>query len=562
VLSARRTASRWSSSFVPRLEQLEERCLLSADVILEWNAVALQAGVLDNALNFTAQQGGPTRASRALAIVHAAMFDAVNSIDGSYDPYMVAIDAPRTASIEAAAAQAGHDTLSALYPAFHSIFDAVLAADLAAIPNPVAREQGLEVGQMAAAVILAARSNDGSNVVVTYTPGTAPGQWRPDPLHPTQVALTPNWGNVTPFTLLSGDQFQVPPPPALTSQEYTDAFNEVKAIGGDGVTTPTTRTAEQTQIGIFWAYDGQPGIGTPPRFFNQIARTIANQEGNTEIQNARFFALINLAMADAGIACWDVKYDDNFWRPVAAIREAGTDGNPNTVADPNWTPLGAQADNGNGTNFTPPFPAYTSGHATFGASLFRVMADFYGTDNITFTIGSDEFNGITRDANGNVRPVLTRTFHSFSEAAEENGQSRIYLGIHWKFDKVQGILEGREIGDWVVGHFLRAHHGHGHDHGDSGDHGLMSSVAGLLMHDPDGLHITLFMPPALTSSVLAHPPHSGQHNPVADFVTAVQQGITHLFQQNPTKSYFGGNDHGTPELDMDLVFRLPGDHDS
>jgi hypothetical protein len=457
---ARRTVS---------LEVLEERVVPSADTVLEWNAIALQVQVLDNALGGPAQQAGPTRASRALAIVQAAVFDAVNSIDGSYTPYLVAVNAPAGASIDAAAAQAAHDTLSALYPAFKAGLDAALAADLAKNPGP-AEQGGVFVGHTAAATILAARAHDNSDVNVPYMPGTAPGDWQPDPLHPTQQALTPGWGNVTPFVIPSAEQFQAPPPPALDSLAYTAAFLEVKYFGGDGVHTPTLRTPEQTQIGIFWAYDGQPGMGTPVRLYNQIAEVIATQEHNSEVQNARFFALINLAMGDAGIAAWDTKYDDNFWRPITAIRAANTDGNPFTVADPNWTPLGAQADNGNGTNFTPPFPAYTSGHATFGAALFRIMADFYGRDDIHFTIGSDEFNGVTKDQNGHVRPVVTRSFDSFSDAAEENAQSRIYLGIHWQFDKVQGVREGDAIADYVFGHALlpvQRHH-HGADaHGDT-----------------------------------------------------------------------------------------------
>jgi hypothetical protein len=443
------------------LEPLEDRCLLSGDVVLEWNAIALDALKNDSFLGASAKQAGPTRASRALGIVQAAVFDAVNSIDRSYDPYLVEVNAPRDASITAAAAQAAHDTLVSLFPDYQPTLDARLAANLAGVGSVVSRVEGELVGHITAAAILAVRSHDGSEVAMPYTPGTQPGQWQPDPLHPNQQALGSLWGSVTPFTLLSPEQFHAPQPPALTSQQYADAFNEVKSLGGDGVTTPTTRTAEQTQIGIFWGYDNSPGLSTPPRLYNQIAEVLAVQQGNTVVQNARFFALIDLAMADAGIACWDGKYDYNFWRPVTAIRAAAADGNPLTAADPTWTPLGAPADNGSGTNFTPPFPAYASGHATFGGALFRMMADFFGTDNISFTIGSDEFNGVTRDQNGVVRPFLTRSFDSFSQAAEENGQSRIYLGIHWSFDKVQGIRMGDSIADYVFSNFLRPAHGRG-----------------------------------------------------------------------------------------------------
>jgi hypothetical protein len=276
--------------------------------------------------------------------------------------------------------------------------------------------------------------------------------------------LTPDWGKVTPFAIQSATQFGPPPPPSITSKEYADAYEEVKAIGGDGITTPTIRTPEQTDIGLFWGYDAQPGLCAPIRFYNQIAEVVSKQEGLTEIQNARFFALINVAMADAGVTVWDAKYGYDFWRPVTAIREndPGTgptglgSGNPYLTGqgDPNWHPLGAPADNNNGVNFTPPFPSYVSGHAGFGGALFETMKDYFGTDNIHFTIISDEFNTITIDQNGKPRPLMPRSFDSFSQAAEENGQSRIYLGIHWEFDKVQGIKSGDEIGDWVFSHFM------------------------------------------------------------------------------------------------------------
>jgi hypothetical protein len=452
--------------------------LLSGDPVLNWNHTALDAIQNDSYLGDNAQQPGPERASRALAIVQAAVFDAVNSIDGSYDPYLIQVRAAPDASITAAVAQAAHDTLVSLYPAFQSVLDARLSADLASVGNLSARNDGAQVGAVVAAAMLAARANDGSNLPMTYTFGSGPGAWQPDPLHPTQMPVGPEWGNVTPFTLQSAEQFHVPPPPELTSADYTQAFNEVKAYGGDGITTPTLRTPAQTQIAFFWGYDGSPGMGTPPRLYNQIAEVLAVQQGNSVVQNARFFALIDLALGDAGIACWDAKYDYNFWRPVTGIRAAGTDGNPNTVADSNWTPLGAPADNGSGTNFTPPFPSYASGHATFGGALFRMMADFFHTDNIHFTIGSDECNGITRDQFGNVRPMLTRSFDSFSQAAEENGQSRIYLGIHWSFDKVQGIEQGTDIADYVFHNYLTRRPGNGNG-GAGAAEAVFRAVAGL-----------------------------------------------------------------------------------
>jgi hypothetical protein len=453
------------------LEPLEERCLLSGDVVLEWNAVAMQAAVIDHGIGAPGLQFGPTRLSRAVAIEQIAVFDAVNSIDRSYDPYLVQVNAPRGASITAAAAQAAHDTLSSLYPYLKSTFDAQLAADLQGIPDAVSAAEGVAVGRITAAAILAARSDDGSQIdaagqPVNYVYGQLPGQWRADPFHPNATPLTPDWGGVTPFAVPSAETFKAPPPPSITSLEYAQAYEEVKAYGGDGVHTPTIRTADQTEIGLFWGYDVSPGLCAPVRFYNQIAEVIAKQEGNTVAENARFFALINIAMADAGITCWDTKYDYSYWRPVTGIREndPGTgptglgSGNPYLVGqgDPTWQPLGAPADNGNGTNFTPPFPSYTSGHAAFGAALFETMIRFYGRDDIHFTIVSDEFNTITVDQNGNVRPLRPRSYTSFSQAREENGQSRIYLGIHWRFDKVQGIEEGNDVADYVFRHTLRA----------------------------------------------------------------------------------------------------------
>jgi hypothetical protein len=437
------------------VHQLEERWVPAGDMVLRWNLLALDANKLDHAIGGPASAAGPGKSARALAIVHSAIYDAADSIVHAYQPYKVSVAAAPGASVEAAIAAAGHDTLAAMYPTMQATFDAALTQDLAGIPGAAA-QAGASVGHQVAAQILALHENDGSNTNPPYTPSGLIGTWTPDPLHPGQHALNPGWGAVTPFAMVDVASFQAPPPPALNSPEYAAAYNELIALGGDGVTTATTRTAEQTQIGIFWAYDGQPGLGTPPRMYNQITRVIAAQKGNTEIQNARLFALINIAMADAGVASWDTKYLENFWRPVTAIRAGDLDGNANTQGNSTWAPLGAQADNGNGTNFTPPFPAYTSGHATFGAAAFRMIADFYGTDKISFDFTSDEFNGQTRDQDGNVRPVVTRHFDTLSQAIEENGQSRIYLGIHWAFDKTAGIAQGTDLADYIFEHTMRA----------------------------------------------------------------------------------------------------------
>jgi hypothetical protein len=240
-----------------------------------------------------------------------------------------------------------------------------------------------------------------------------------------------------------------------------EAYEEVKRLGGDGVVTRTSRTADQTVAGIFWAYDGTPSLCAPPRLYNQITLAIADQMGtiSNPVEMARLLALINVSMADAGIAIWESKYYYQFWRPVTGIREAteGTgpsglgvgDGNPGTLGDPTFMPLGAPASNLTGPNFTPPFPSYPSGHAGFGGALFQILRRYYKTDDIQFTFMSDEYNGVTKANDGRPRPVIIRKFANLSEAEEENGQSRIYLGIHWAFDKTEGIQQGRRVADYV-----------------------------------------------------------------------------------------------------------------
>ena len=315
------------------------------------------------------------------------------------------------------------------------------------------------------------RTSDGSEVPephvgVEYITSDLPGHWRQDPISLIPLALGAHWGECRPFVLQSGSQFRTPAPPAMTSDAYTAAYNEVKAVGGDGIHTPTQRTEEQTFIGKFWAYDGTPSLCAPPRLYNQIAVQIADQRHLNQLGLARLLALINVAMADTGVAVWDSKYHWDLWRPITGIRESDPgsgptgqgDGNPATVGDPTFMPLGAPASNLAGPNFTPPFPAYPSGHAGFGGALFETMRRFYGTDHIGFTFVSDEFNGTTHDSDGTVRPYMPRSFSTLSQAEEENGQSRIYLGIHWVFDKTEGIRQGQRVADYVFDHVFRPRH--------------------------------------------------------------------------------------------------------
>jgi len=448
--------------------------------VRRWNGIALDAAGLDHTPNGSGvpahsfgEQYGPTRASRAMAIVHIAMFDSINAFMGGYHSYTGIPPAPAASTAEnkpkmdAAIMQSAHDTLVAMFPSQKSYFDSDLAADLSILPLGEGMSKGIALGQSVAAAILSLRRNDGSQIPDPdigsgFTTSIFPGFWREDPISMYTIALGAFWGGLTPFTLAASDQFRAPVPPALDSPEYTAAYNATKAIGGDGIVTPTTRTPDQTLIGIYWAYDGTPSLCAPPRLYNQLTVHIADLEGTSSdvLKFARLLALVNVAMADAAIAVWDSKYFYQFWRPITGIRESdkGTgptglgDGNPDTIGDPNWTPLGAPGSNFGGPNFTPPFPSYPSGHAGFGGALFETLRDFYGTDNIAFTFTSDELNGVTRDNSGNVRPLLPRSFTSLSQAEEENGQSRIYLGIHWAFDKTGGIAQGRNVGDWVFGH--------------------------------------------------------------------------------------------------------------
>lgn len=442
--------------------------------LLYWNEIALNANAIDHTPvedgdeRVFGEQIGPHRTARAFAIVHIAMFDAVNAIAGGYEGYTGVGPVHAPAFMCAAIAQAAHDTLVSLYPSQAKTFDMLLEEDLERIPDGRRKTRGIILGQRTASAILKLRAHDGSHheepvIGEDFFTRYMPGKWRQDPISMIPIALGAYWGNVEPFVMTSADQYPTQRPPLLRSHEYTEAFYEVKRLGGDGITTPTERTEEQTIAGIFWSYDGTPGLGTPPRLYNQIAVQIAEQQGSDVVETARLLALLNVGMADTAISCWNTKYSYQFWRPVTGIREAdpGTgptglgDGNPATIGDPTFTPLGSQSSNLIGPNFTPPFPAYSSGHAAFGGVLFQILRRFYETDDIAFTFISDEFNGITTDNTGAVRPRIPRTFSSLSEAEEENGQSRIYLGLHWKFDKTKGIAHGNEIGDYIMEHVFK-----------------------------------------------------------------------------------------------------------
>jgi hypothetical protein len=391
----------WGSRFqnLPLHHQaIKPRHGFGGNAVRRWNDAMLDANAIDHARSLP-DQLGPLRTARAFAIVHIAIFDALNAIAGRYKSFTGLDRVTEPISVDAAVAQAAHDTLAALFPAQAARFDALLTKDLSRIRDGRAKNNGIFLGQQAAAAVLALRANDGSQhseefYGTQYTPAPGPNKWHQDPISMAPIALGSLWGDmVEPFVLVSAEQFPVAPPPAAGSAAFIAAFDEVKNYGGcgsdpgadcaetfGGSATPTLRTPEQTQIGIFWGYDGTPGLGTPPRLYNQIAMRIAERKGSNGIELARLLALVNVAMADAGLAAWKVKYDHEFGRPVTVIRDSGL---------VTWTPLGAPASNKLGPNFTPPFPAYTSGHATFGAALFQTLRRFYGTDRIAFTFESD-----------------------------------------------------------------------------------------------------------------------------------------------------------------------------
>jgi len=411
------------------------------------------------------EQLGPVKAARAMAMVHMGMFEALNAVENrckSYFDTKFTVNQP--ISSLCAIAQAECKLLYHLFPAQASQITTHQNQMHSLVSDGLAKTNGIALGDQVAQAIIDLRTNDGSNVTETsyddyiaaeYPNGSVPpGAWTKDPVSNIGVALGYKWKNVKPFVIDSASQFRCPVPPSLTSVEYTNAFNEAKALGGDGVTTKTSRSAELTNVGLYWAYDGTPTLCAPPRLYNQIAKVIAMQESLDYFQTLRLYAILNITMADAGLTSWESKYYYKLWRPVTGIREThfggvpADDGNPATVVDLTFKPLGAPATNSNGLYFTPPFPAYPSGHATFGGALFQVLRNILGRDDIAFTFVSDELNGVT-EYDGTTRPFAPRSFTSLSQAEEENGQSRIYLGIHWYFDKTAGIKMGNEVANYI-----------------------------------------------------------------------------------------------------------------
>ena len=361
--------------------------------------------------------------TRSFAIMHAAIYDAVNAIDGTHQPYLVRLGASHFASQEAAAAAAAHEVLVKLYPSFQATLDAQLQQALAQLPSR-GKADGISIGNTVADRILALRSNDGSNAQpIPYVFGNAPGDYQSTPSNfPNQPQFT-HWSRVTPFALESASQFRPGGPPRLTGDRYSDAFDQVKLLGIAG---STTATPDQALTGRFWN-------GAIQNYWNEIAQTASLAHGLTTAQNARLFALLNLSFADGVIAFYDAKYTYNFWRPVTAIRAAAADGNPDTEADPNWLP-----EVGN----TTPDPSYPGAHAVISAAGAEVLISFFHTDHLEFSVTSE------------VMPGVERSFTSFPAAAEEATLSRIFAGVHFLFDLTTGQRLGSDIADFIVDNFL------------------------------------------------------------------------------------------------------------
>ena len=378
----------------------------SADEVTRWNQIATDASTTANT--------DPLTETRIFAILHVAIHDSVNAAESRYEPYLPRTSPVPGASVEAAIAGAAHDTLVALLPESKVSYDAAMEETLRTVTDDRGKTAGLQVGRAAAAAILKARENDGANRTVQYTPGTKPGEYCPTPPDFTP-AFKPNWGSVTPFVLTSSAQFRPAEPPVVNSPSALADIEEMKTIGGS---KSVTRTAEQSEIARYW-YENSP------RGWNRIAREVAAARQFDPWENARLFALVNLAMADGYIGGCECKYHYNYWRPVTAIRERG---------DSEWLSY----------LWTPPVPDYPSTHTVVGAAAATVMARFFNTDLVSFSMTS-----------GAPYPNITRKFWSFSEAARENGASRILAGIHFRTAVNEGYIQGARIGEWVFANALR-----------------------------------------------------------------------------------------------------------
>jgi len=407
-----------------RIDQPAPPIIQPANIVVEWNRILLTI------LRTAGAQPPTIHPTRSFAIMHAAIYDAVNAIDRTHTPYMVRISGVSThASLAAAAAAAAHRTLVELYPNFREMLDSHLSDSLAQVPDGLPKTRGINIGLIVAERMLGLRANDGASAQpLPFEPGNNPGEYQLTPPNFVQPVFT-HWSLVTPFTLTQSGQFRPGRPPALTSRTYINAFNEVKELG---FINSTTRLPDQTEIGRFWSAPIQ-------NYWNEIAQTAALERNLPEAQSARLFALLNLTLADSVIAFYDAKYTYHFWRPVTAIRAADPNFNPEMVPDPNWLPL---------TTTTPPDPSYPGAHSVISAGGAAVLRSIFG-DDFSFSVRSEALPGVER------------SFTSFMAAAEEAGLSRIYAGVHFRFDHNSGKQLGRNIADYVIDNFLVRRHAEG-----------------------------------------------------------------------------------------------------
>jgi hypothetical protein len=396
-----------------------------ADTVTDWNAIATTA------IATTAGQS-PHASTLSFAMVQGAVYDAVNAIDRTHGAYLVAPRARRSDSEEAAAATAAFRVLAALFPSQLATLQPLYDASLAAVPDGRRERGGVAAGDAAAAAMLTARADDGRNRPFAFPVGSEPGAWRPTP--PTFALDPAPWvGNVRPFVVPSAAMIRSDPPNPLAGKAYAVDYNEVKRLGA---LASTTRTADQTEAAIFWQDHG-------PALWNRVVQALSASQGLDIAESARLFAIVSLASADGAIGCWQSKYRWNFWRPITAIREASSDGNPATHADPAWTPLFDPATPQFGTPLvTPGFPDHPAGHGCISGAIVHSLQRFFGADQIAFSAVSN-------------RSHTTRRFDRFSDALEEIIDARVWGGIHFRKADVQGAVLGKEVAQWLAEHHLQ-----------------------------------------------------------------------------------------------------------
>jgi hypothetical protein len=408
------------------------------------------------------EQLGPTRTSRCAAMLHWAVYEAMVASTPAGAKYASLLDpAPKhslfKANSEVAMAEAARVVSNACYQSMDSEINPHFDRIIAAYPNGIAKSVAVEIGQAAAEAVLALRENDGAKRAdpmwgIDYNPANAgePGVWSPDPVSGNLLALGAYWGDVEPFIVKSAKALLPPPPPALDSKQYADEYNEVLTYGARN---SVFRSTTQTMLAVFYGYDAVPELCAPPRLYNQLAMALAHHHGIEGAELVKLLATVNMALADAVIAAWHAKYHYSYWRPVTAIRRAAEDGNLLTIPDPDFVPLGISQSNTltPASGFTPAFPDYVSGHATMGGVIAQVFRCVTGTDVVRgFEFTSDEFNGKTKNHNGDTRQLWPHHIDSLSQLEQENGQSRIDMGIHFASAKTQGILLGRAVAEEAV----------------------------------------------------------------------------------------------------------------